>query len=449
MELKMATQVKSAPDAPRVPPENYLSSDFAKRENDHMWAKVWQVACREEEIPNIGDYITYNVARESIVVARTKDGIVAYHNVCPHRGRRLADGCGRASQFRCKYHGWTFNLEGKNIAVQDRDDWEGGLDTERLDLFPVHVGTWGGFVFVNPSDECETLEEYLETIPEYLDPFEYDKLRFRWKVELRLPVNWKVALEAFMEGYHVAATHPQLLPVQGNDYTQSFSQGKHAHFGYWKDPLPGGMPSPRLKMELPADPRPGVVEFFRQMEEDLAAIFTDRDYEAAKKIMDILPAETDPMTAFGTAVELGRQAAIEDGTDYPVGLTFEVMSKAGTDWHIFPNCVTLMYFDGALWYRARPDHVEPDNPDKCVFEIWSLKRYAPGKEPKVENRVITDPTKESVCLILDQDIANMTEVQAGMKSSKFAYARPNPLQEMEVINFHKTLERYVLGQSRP
>ncbi len=444
----MATQIKPAPATSRIPAKNYISSDFAKAENEQLWGKVWQVACREEEIPNVGDFITYNVARESIVVARGRTGIVAYHNVCPHRGRRLADGCGRASQFRCKYHGWTFNLEGKNVAVQDEKDWQGGLDDERLDLWPVRVDTWGGFVWINMQEEGETLAEYLETIPEYLDPFEFDKLSYRWKVELRLPVNWKVALEAFMEGYHVAATHPQLLPVQGNDYTVSAVQGKHSHFGYWQDPTPLGTPSPRLKMEANPDSRPGVLEFFRQMEEDLNAIFTDRDYHAAKKIMDILPADADAMTVFGTAVELGRQAANEDGAGYPEKLDYEALGRAGADWHIFPNCVTLPWFDGALFYRARPDHVEPDNPDKCTFEIWSLKRFAPGTAPKVETRIITDPASESVCLILDQDIANMTEVQAGMKSSKFEYARPNPVQELEVVNFHQVLERYVLGQSR-
>jgi phenylpropionate dioxygenase-like ring-hydroxylating dioxygenase large terminal subunit len=69
----------------------------------------------------------------------------------------LADGCGRASQFRCRYHGWTFNLEGKNILVQDESDWEGALANERLDLFPVRVGTWGGFVFVDMREQGESL----------------------------------------------------------------------------------------------------------------------------------------------------------------------------------------------------------------------------------------------------------------------------------------------------
>jgi phenylpropionate dioxygenase-like ring-hydroxylating dioxygenase large terminal subunit len=427
--------------------ENYLSPEFAQKEKAHLWTKVWQVACREEEIPKSGDYLVYEVADETIVVVRRPDGgIKAFHNVCPHRGRKIMDGCGHAVNFRCAYHNWTFDLDGKNVAVQDREDWAGTLDGEQLDLYGVKTGTWGGFVWINMDAECETLEAYLETIPEFLDPFEYEKLRYRWYLELTLPCNWKVALEAFMEGYHVAGTHPQLLPVQGDDYTQSYAQGKHGHFGYWESTQPAGVPSPRLKKAIPPDVRPGIVDFFRQMEDDFGAIFTDRDFEASKKIMDVLPADADPMTAFGTAVELGRQAADAEGAGYPAGLGYEELGKAGADWHIFPNCVTLPWFDGAVWYRARPNG---DDPNSCIFNIWSLKRYAPGAEPRLERRVIEDATGISFGLIVDQDLANMTAVQKGMKSSAFRYAKPNPKQEMELINFHRTLERYVLGQARP
>jgi phenylpropionate dioxygenase-like ring-hydroxylating dioxygenase large terminal subunit len=438
----MATAVEDrVRDIIKLSGENYLSPEFAQKEKAHLWTKVWQVACREEEIPKSGDYLVYEVADETIVVVRRPDGgIKAFHNVCPHRGRKIMDGCGHAVNFRCAYHNWTFDLDGKNVAVQDREDWAGTLDGEQLDLYGVKTGTWGGFVWINMDAECETLEAYLETIPEFLDPFEYEKLRYRWYLELTLPCNWKVALEAFMEGYHVAGTHPQLLPVQGDDYTQSYAQGKHGHFGYWESTQPAGVPSPRLKKAIPSDVRPGIVDFFRQMEDDFGAIFTDRDFEASKKIMDVLPADADPMTAFGTAVELGRQAADAEGLGY------EELGKAGADWHIFPNCVTLPWFDGAVWYRARPNG---DDPNSCIFNIWSLKRYAPGAEPRLERRVIEDATGMSFGLIVDQDLANMTAVQKGMKSSAFRYAKPNPKQEMELINFHRTLERYVLGQARP
>lgn len=442
----MATRLKGAADAPRVSRDNYFSRDFLNGEKEHLWPKVWQVAGRVEEIPNPGDYLTYDVADESITVVRVAaDQIKAYFNSCPHRGRALTEGCGRVSQFRCKYHGWTFNLDGRNVLVQDRKDWAGTLRDDEVGLVPVHVDTWGGFVWINMNENPESLAEYLETVPQFLDPFEYDKMRYRWYLELKLPCNWKVALEAFMEGYHVAATHPQLLPVQGDDYTQSFAHGKHAHFGYFQAVAPMGGPSPRLNEAAPADLRAGIIEFFRQMEEDFGAIMTDRDYEAAKKIMETIDERASPTDAFVAAVELGRAAAEAEGAGYPPDLSYEKMAAAGADWHIFPNCVTLPYFDGAVWYRARPNG---DDPESCIFNIWSLKRYGPGKEPKLERQYFDDIEGRDFRLIINQDIQNMKAVQKGMKTRGFREARPNPVQEVEILNFHQTLERYVLGQAR-
>lgn len=428
---------------PRIGRDAYLSLDVLKKEKDALWPKVWQVAGRVEEIPNPGDFITYDIADDSIIVVRARDGqIKAYHNVCPHRGRQLTEGCGHASQFRCRYHGWTFDLDGKNVQIQDRQDWGGGLSDEETTLHSVKVDTWGGFVWINMDPNSETLAEYLETIPSYLDAFEFENMRYRWNLELKLPCNWKVALEAFMEAYHVAATHPQLLEVQGDDYSQSYAQGKHAHFGYFESKTPPGMPSPRLNEAAPKDVRPGVIEFFRQMEEDLGAIFSKRDFEASKQIMDVLPPDVDAGTAFGAAVEMGRAAAEAEGAGYPPNLDYEKLGAAGADWHIFPNCVTLPWFDGAIWYRARPNG---DDPDTCIFDIWSLVRYAPGAEPPLERKVIHDIEGHDFGLIVNQDIANMHAVQKGMKSRAFAFARPNPVQEVELTNFHRMLEAYLTG----
>lgn len=441
----MATTASSRPrDFIKISAENYLSRGFFEKEAEHLWPRVWQVACREEQIPNPGDYIVYDVADETIVVVRNRQGgFDAFFNVCPHRGRQIMEGCGHAANFRCPYHNWTFDLNGRNVAVQDREDWGGALESENIDLVRVKTGQWGGFVWINMDAEAESLEDYLAPVPQYLDPFEYENLRFRWGLQLHIPANWKVALEAFMEAYHVAATHTQLLPTQGDDYTTSFAHGKHSHFGYWDGKVPVGQPSPRLKREVPADPRHGIIEFFRQYEDTFRAIFTDRDYEAAKKIIDHLPPTVDARTAFVTAINLGREAAEAEGCGYPPNLTPQAMYKAGADWHIFPNCVTLPYFDGAVWYRARPDG---DDPGKCIFDIWSLKRYGPDKAPKVEIEVHKDVEGKSFGLILDQDIANISKVQRGMKSRAFHYARPNPVQEVEITNFHRHLEEYVLDR---
>jgi phenylpropionate dioxygenase-like ring-hydroxylating dioxygenase large terminal subunit len=104
--------------------ENYISREFLLGEKEHLWPRVWQIACRVEELKRPGDFVVYDIADESIIVALNKSGnIVAYHNVCPHRGRQLAQGCGHTSQYRCKFHNWAFDLDGKNIFVQDREDW--------------------------------------------------------------------------------------------------------------------------------------------------------------------------------------------------------------------------------------------------------------------------------------------------------------------------------------
>ena len=422
-------------------PEDYISRDFLEREKAKLWPNVWQVACREEELANPGDFITYDIGDDSIIVTRSKSGeIIAHHNVCPHRGRRLTKGCGKTNQFRCGYHGWTFDLEGQNIAIQDRDDWKGALDSADVDLHRVRVDSWGGFVFIDLRSDGESLLEYLETIPEFLGPFEYERMRFRWYQTVHMDCNWKVALEAFMENYHVATTHPQILPFVGDDYSLSYAQGKHAHFGFWGTTTPLGVPSPRTKRPPPEDARDGVMQFFLTYEEQLKGMFSERDAIAAQRLKEVVPEGADPGTAFMAAVELGRKAAEAEGIGYPEGLGFEQIAKAGADWHIFPNCVTLPWFDGALFYRARPNG---DDPDKCIFDIWSLVRYAPGTEPPLKRKLFTSMEGNSVGGILDQDIANMEEVQKGMKSRVFGRALVNPVQEMELINFHHHLHHYV------
>jgi len=81
--------------------EAYVSEEYARAEADKLWAKVWQVACREEEVEKVGDYVTYDIMNESISVVRVSpDRIAAYYNVCPHRGRKLTDGCGPHQEVR-------------------------------------------------------------------------------------------------------------------------------------------------------------------------------------------------------------------------------------------------------------------------------------------------------------------------------------------------------------
>src|SRR3546814_6438776 len=96
---------------------------------------------------------------ESIIVVRSSEtDIKAFHNVCPHRGRQLTEGCGRTKMFKCRFHGWEFDLDGNNTLVIDRKDFGPELTDDRIRLKPVKVDTWAGFVFINMDPDCESLD---------------------------------------------------------------------------------------------------------------------------------------------------------------------------------------------------------------------------------------------------------------------------------------------------
>jgi len=143
-----------------VPKDVYFSDQFAHLEETRLWPFVWQLACRLEEIPNTGDYVTYDIVDDSILVVRTSPTEVkAFHNVCPHRGRRLTQGCGHNTKFVCRFHGWQFDLSGNNIKVVDSQDWGDALRPEDIRLKEVKVGFWAGFVFINMDGNCASPEE--------------------------------------------------------------------------------------------------------------------------------------------------------------------------------------------------------------------------------------------------------------------------------------------------
>ena len=221
------------------PVEAYISAEYAQAEGDKLWARVWQHVGRVEEIPEVGNYITYEIGTDSILIVRAaSDSIKAYHNVCPHRGRRLVGtprganhACGKTMKFGCNYHAWTFDLQGKATYILDKDDWNGALTPERTSLTEVKVDTWGGWIWINMDPGCVSLREYLEPIAGLLDPFEFDKMRYRFRQWVIFDCNWKVALEAFLEPYHVKGTHPQLMKY-GDFYAWSKALGLHGNDGF-------------------------------------------------------------------------------------------------------------------------------------------------------------------------------------------------------------------------
>lgn len=433
-----------------VPKDAYLSREWLRAENERFWPRVWQIACRVEELKQVGDFVTYDIANESIIVVRTEaDRVQAFHNVCQHRGRRLTEGCGRANAFRCRYHGWAWKLDGSLARIQDPDDWNGCKEFSANDLrLPeVKVGQWAGFVFVNMDPVCEPLAEFLDPLPEYLDGFQFDTWRFRWYKTTVLPCNWKTALEGFNESYHVPSTHPQLLDHMGDDTTRSVVLGRHGMYYYPLERRPLGAPAVRTNKAMPDDLRPGVVRHYEELNETLRAMYSPRSVEAMHRLLTELEPTTDVMRLYGKMEELQREAALTSGAGWP-SMTPEQRIRAGQEWHLFPNHVFLMLADASIAYRARPNG---DDPDTCIFDIWSLQRYAPGAEPKLVREFIPDwraNTEADFGLILAQDFQNFEKVQLGMKSIGFKGSRTNPLQESEIPNMHRALADYLARPSK-
>jgi phenylpropionate dioxygenase-like ring-hydroxylating dioxygenase large terminal subunit len=430
-----------------VPAAHYTSKTFLDLEKDRLWPKVWQTACREQELPKVGSFVTYDIMDESIVIVRTSETeLRAYFNVCQHRGRRLTDGCGQISQFHCRFHGWQYDLDGKVSRILDRKDWAGCPDfkDQDLSLVPVKVDTWGGWVFVNMDPDAEPLAAYLDPMPKFIDPFEIEAMRVRWHVSVKVPCNWKVGICAFNEAYHAYATHPQWMRFYGDDTTRNRTFGRHAMFYYPPNPeAPMGAPSPRLGQGTPTDFRQQVADYVEEFNVTLRAFFSERDAEATRRLLTEVAPDAGPYEVLGKLLEFQRDAAIASGAGWP-SVTLEQMGEAGADWHVFPNLVFLPYLDGCLAYRSLP---HPTDPDVCYFNVYALQRYAPGAEPKVEPQILHGDEDwkrfKDVSIVLQQDFDNMGDVQRGMKSRGFRGARTNPLQEATVSNFHKTLLDYV------
>ena len=440
---KPGPQLRGVTEAPvRMSVEPYISPAYAREERDRVWGKVWQIACREEEIPNPGDYLTYDIVDQSIIVTRVgPDEIVAHHNACPHRGKRLTKGCGRAQHLHCSYHGWQWNLRGENTLVFNQHNWAGGLDNQDLSLGHVKVCRWGGYVFVNLDPDAEPLDSFLQTVPDWLDPFDLAKMRYKWRKWLKFDANWKVVLEAFIEGYHAPATHPQTQRY-GTGTTSSTAEGLHGRM-IAVGTEGGGIGTAVGQVESLA-PKDVPIAALRLAEKTVWANYTDTFITAAEQVANLMPESATGAEVAMKLMEIARKIDSDRGVEWPE-IDPAHAGQVGINWHVFPNTIILPNVTFALCFRIRPDGF---NPDSCITEIYTLERFPEGQEPKTEWILTQENTEENWPLLLRQDFRMLGDVQLGMKSMALKGLLPNPDQEANVINFQRNLANY-MGQCAP
>jgi phenylpropionate dioxygenase-like ring-hydroxylating dioxygenase large terminal subunit len=443
--------------------EAFLSRDYLEAEKKRLWPRIWQMVERVEDMPNVGDWLTYDVAEESVVVIRiATDGpeqFRAWHNVCPHRGRQLVSvpdmlpgkvhdvrGNGR-SNFICGFHGWTFNLEGKNTYILDQQDWQDKLTPDKTCLSPVKVDTWGGYIYINMDADCAPLKEWMGRAGEILGYFQLDKMRYKWRQWAIYNCNWKTAIEAFLEPYHVAGTHTQLL-AYGDYYALSRQYGLHAVSSYDTRDSKFKMSesSGTTRAGKGDDPRVSTYQLIRENYETVNfSASTESLVKAASRLVDELPEGASPQECIAHWLKSAKADDAARGVVWP-DVPPAIKQEAGLAWGLFPNQNILHGETFALCYRVRP---YGDDPNKCVFESYALERFPDGEEPKTA-WVYADPTGENWGSVLAQDFSNMQFVQKGMKSSGFRGTLPNPHQEQKVINLHRNLAKYMgTGAPRP
>ncbi|MDI9886461.1 aromatic ring-hydroxylating dioxygenase subunit alpha [Streptomyces sp. HNM0645] len=294
----------AAPAAPgaALAARYYTDPAVAEAETSHIFARAWQLVCHESDLPGPGARLAAAIAGQEVIVVRTEDGGLAGHlNVCRHRGTRLVtrpEPAGKA--IRCPYHGWTYKLDGRLVGAPEARQIP-CLDKPRLGLFPVRVESFLGFVFANLDPDATPLAEQCaglaEAVGHYagadLVPVGRSRIHDLGSAEVQ-HANWKVAVDNYLEGYHVPVAHPGLMRLL--DY-QRYSCEVDEAYALFASPLrdkPSSNWAERLYQRLAA-PMPGLTEADRRVWR-YAVIYPNT-------LIDFYPDHVLAWTAIPTAVD--------------------------------------------------------------------------------------------------------------------------------------------------
>lgn len=199
-----------------IPAPWYFDPRVARLEQDSVFAATWQVVGRADQVRENGQFFTADLAGEPLVIARGDDGqLHAFYNVCRHHAAAVVpESHGCAKQFRCPYHGWTYDTDG---ALKGMVEFDGvcNFDRAKNGLVPVRLDSWENFIFVNLDGRAMPLRDYLGKIAELVAPLELSKkLRFFDRRVYTLHCNWKVYVDNYLDGgYHVPHAHKGLSSV--------------------------------------------------------------------------------------------------------------------------------------------------------------------------------------------------------------------------------------------
>lgn len=474
-----------------VPVARYIDRKYHELEKERLWSRAWQVAAHEDDFPNVGDVVPYDITTKSYLVVRVaEDEYKAYYNACLHRGRKLRESRGKGlEELRCPFHGWSWNMDGSLKQVPCAYDYA-ELDREAESLPEVKIGRWGRFVFINPDPDCVPLEEHLGDLGTHFELLPYERRFKQAHVAKVIRANWKVVQEAFMESYHVLMTHPEILTGGAHDlctkydafenYSRAIRCGalESAGMPAW-DPLPEDNVS-RLRHPLNGwvyeNLGDGVVEVstpggesgrFTVGGEWIEGELTDAnphltlwvggeqvkgpDRMAGRndpKILEMMKERLgDDASPRAMGAEMQRMMLAEAIPSIAPGIP-DVELSASIFLTVFPNWHPWGSFN-QINYRFRPNG---DNHEECIMECMFLApipesgEYEPVREIHwlgPDQDWTEAPELGGLARIFNQDQRNLPYVYAGLKATAREHVRLSDYNELKLRHFHKLYGEWV------
>jgi phenylpropionate dioxygenase-like ring-hydroxylating dioxygenase large terminal subunit len=421
------------PDHVTVDFKRYYDPDFARREVDKLWRKSWLFAAREEDIPEVGDRIPFDVGPLSFFIVRTaEDEFRAFYNSCLHRGTALCSEKGNGATIRCPFHGWEWRIDGTLKHIPSHWDFR-HVTPKNSALEQARVERWGGFLFIHADPDAPPLEEALSVIPAHFAGFDianrYTAARFRKHIR----ANWKLVQEAFHESYHVLTTHPAATPYNGDCQSQyDIWETAHGHIGRQVAPsaVPSVYASPDATRLTASEVYAQIMKQWHYPDADLPVLDPSRDLRT--QIAD-----------WHRAVQkqfYGRDVDLPDAIMVDSLLYF-----------MFPHFTVWLSESLPFTYQFLPHATDPE---QSYFDVRMLLPCPSGKPrppsaPAID--VSPDETIESKCpdfgflaTVFDQDMANMPRVQRGVKAAKPGrHTQLSTYQEMIVQHWNALVDQYL------
>ena len=211
-------RVELEPLEPGLDSRYYTDPRVADLEQRRIFDRTWQLVGHVTDLPNPGSRIVGSVGTKEVVVVRTEDGSIRAHlNTCRHRGTRLVAGPGEEKALRCPYHGWTYHLDGTLVGAPENRTIP-CLDKSKLSLFSARAEVFCGLIFVNLDPAAEPLGPQLEGVRPLLERYLGGEMEPFGEARIHVDdpehiqqSNWKIAVDNYLEGYHVPVAHPGLM----------------------------------------------------------------------------------------------------------------------------------------------------------------------------------------------------------------------------------------------